>query len=51
MRKQATRNADLIAAQKKRQARRELLIAIPVLIAFAFTFAYAIVGFLTPLPH
>lgn len=48
MRSQATRNTDLVAAQIKRQKRRERLIAIPVLIAFAFTFAYAIVGLITP---
>lgn len=48
MRQQATRNADLIREQKKRQARREMLVAIPVITIFAFIAAYAVVGLVTP---
>ena len=52
MRQQATRNADLIRAQRQRQARREMLVAIlagvPIITIFAFVFGYAVAGLLTP---
>lgn len=44
MRNQATRNADLIAQQKRRQEVREFLIAIPCVIFAAVVLLVAIAG-------
>lgn len=46
MKQQATRNTDLIREQQRRQLRRELLIAIPMLLAAAGTVGYAVAGLL-----
>lgn len=46
MKPQATRNTDLIREQQRRAYRRELTVAIPVLILAAGTIGYAIAGLL-----
>ena len=50
MRSQATRNADIIAAQQRRSRVRETLLAVPVYLVTGALIAYAIAGLLTPLP-
>lgn len=50
MRNQATRNADLLAQQRRRRTIRDTIIALPVIAVAATVIAYAIVGFALPAP-